>query len=95
MENEMGVWKQRCGVALKAVEGIGIEKLKGLLGERWEEEVGVSDIQAGGGEVFGQRRPLQTLKQGKRTRGAVAADNGSSGKAPGRVWPEIIDFSCE
>lgn len=91
----MGVWKQRCGVALKAVEGIGFEKLKGLLGERWEEEVGVSDIKAGGGEMFGQRRPLQTLEQGKRTRGAVAADSGSSGKAPGRVGPEIIDLCCE
>lgn len=94
-ENAMKEWKQRCGVALKAVEGIGLEKLKGLLGEGWEDAVGVRDIKAGGGEAFGQRRPLEDLEQGKAMSGGVAADNGTSGKAPGRVGPEIIDLSCE
>lgn len=94
-ENAMKEWKQRCGVALKTVEGVGFERLKGLLGERWEEVVGVRDIKAGGGEGFGQRRPLHDLEQGKATSGGVAAENGVSGKAAGRVGPEIIDLSCE
>lgn len=42
-EHAMKEWKHRCAIALRAVEEIGFEKLKGLLGEGWEEEVGVRD----------------------------------------------------
>ena len=88
-ENEMKEWKRRCGVALKAVEGIGFEKLRGLLGEDWEDLVGLAGIRAEGEE----RRPLGDLAQGKGTAGA--GDTGAGGKVAGRVGPEIIDLSGE
>ena len=49
-EIAMKKWRQRCGVALKAIEKIGPEKLRGLLGEGWEAVVGLEDIKGVAGE---------------------------------------------
>lgn len=89
----MEEWKQRCGVALKTVEKIGIEKLRGLLGEGWEDVVGLRAIKAAGGEEGGERRPLGHLAQGQGTIGVVKTRVGE--KVTGNAGPEIIDFDCE
>ena len=75
-----------CGSANKKVEEIGFEKLSGLLGDEWENVVGLRGIQAGGGEETGNRRPLGELGQGKGASGA-------GGKVEGRGKAEIIDLS--
>lgn len=92
-ENKMKEWKQRCGVALKVVEAIGFEKLRGFLGEGWEDVVGLGRIRENAGGQRGERRPLGDLAQGKGTSAAV--ETGVDKKAAGRVGPEIIDLSCE
>lgn len=92
-DKAMKEWKQRCAVASKAVEEIGFEKLRGLLGSRWEDAVGLESIKDGDGEEKGERRPLGDLAQGK---GIIsAADTGPGKKAIGHVGLEIIDLSGE
>ena len=49
-ENAMKEWKQRYRIALKAIEDIGFERLKGLIGEEWEDIVGLRAIRADSGE---------------------------------------------
>ena len=85
-ENAMKEWEKRCGVANKKVEEIGLEKLRGLVGDAWEKVVGLRGGKAGGGEETGNRRPLGDLGQGK---GAI----GKGGKVEGRGGAEIIDLS--
>ena len=85
-ENAMKEWEKRCGLASKKVEEIGFEKLRGLLGDEWENVVGLRSIQVGGGEETGNRRPLVELGQGKGASGA-------GGKVEGRGKAEIIDLS--
>lgn len=88
-EIAMKVWKQRCGVALKAIEEVGSEKLRGLLGEGWEAVVGLEDIKGVAGEETGGRRPLGDLAQGK------LLEKGLDEKVAGRVGSEIVDLSGE
>ncbi|CAF9943153.1 MAG: hypothetical protein ALECFALPRED_010708 [Alectoria fallacina] len=64
-ENQMKEWKQRCGVALKAIEEIGFEKLRGLLGEGWEDVVGLGRIRENAGGERRERHPLGDLAQGR------------------------------
>ena len=90
-ENAMKEWEKRCGFANKKMEEIGFEKLTGLLGDEWENAVGLRGIKAGGGEETGDRRPLGEMAQGKRV-GALGK-NGMGGKAEQRVGAEIIDLS--
>ena len=90
-ENAMKEWEKRCGFANKKVEEIGVEKLTGLLGDEWENAVGLRGIKAGGGEEAGDRRPLGEMAQGKRV-GALGK-NGMGGKAEQRVGAEMIDLS--
>ncbi|KAF6217412.1 hypothetical protein HO133_006928 [Letharia lupina] len=91
-ENAMKEWKQRCEVAWKTVEEIGIEKLRGLLGEGWEDVVGLGGIMQDGREESGERCPFGNLAQGKGTSGAVET---GANKVAGHVGPEIIDLDCE
>ena len=88
-ENSMKEWKQRYGVALKAIEDVGFERLKGLVGEDWENLVGLKGIRADSGEEEGNKRPLGDLAQAKRMSGAVGTGVDRKRKA------EIIDLSCE
>ena len=85
----MKKWKQRYGVALKAVEDIGFEKLKALVGEKWEYIVGLRAIRADSGEEDENKRPLGDLAQGKGMSGAVGTG------VDRKIGPEIIDLSCE
>lgn len=87
----MKEWKQRCGVAMKVAEDIGSEKLRGLLGERWEQPVGLGAIKAR--EQDGQRQPLGDLVQGKGASNVV--ETGAGKKVVGNAGPEIIDLDCE
>lgn len=89
-ERAMKDWKQRCGAALKAVEDIGFEKLRGLLGEGWEDVVGLRAINAAGRDEDGERRPLGSLAQGKGTSGVGVGE-----RVAGNAGPEIIDLDCE
>ena len=89
-ESAMKEWRQRCEIAFKAVEKIGFEKLKRLLGEKWEDIVGLREIKAGAGR---EKLPLGDLAQAKETSGVI--ETGVDKKAPGRIGPEIIDLSCE
>ncbi len=75
----MKEWRQRCGVALKAIEDIGFEKLRGLLGA----------IREDGAEERAGRRPLGDLAQGRN----LETDMGK--KVAEQVGPEIIDLSGE
>lgn len=92
-EHNMKEWKQRCKVAVKAVEDIGLDKLSELLGKGWEDVVGLRAIRAAGGEESGQRRPLGDLAQGEGTSGMV--EKGQVGKIAGTSGPEIVDLDCE
>ena len=92
-EHNMKEWKQRCEVAVKAVEDIGLDKLRELLGSGWEDVMGLRAIRAAGGEEVGQRRPLGDLAQGNGTSGMVKT--GVGGKVAGNTGPEIIDLDCE
>lgn len=89
-ENAMIEWKKRCGVALKVVEDIGTDKLRGLLGEGWEDAVGLAGIRRDGGEERGERLPLGKMAQGKRTGGKVETGVGDKVKGP-----ETVDLSDE
>lgn len=86
-ENAVKEWGKRCGVANQKVEEIGVETLRGLLGDEWENAVGLRGIRAGGGEENGDRRPLGALGQGKGASGA------GDDKVKGRGGAEIIDLS--
>ena len=47
-ENAMQRWKRRYGVALRAVAEVGVEKMRGSLGQRkWEDVAMLRDIEAG------------------------------------------------
>ena len=85
----MKEWKQRYGVALKAIEDIGVEKLKGLIGGEWESIVGLKAIRADTGDEDGNKRPLRELAQGKGIGGAVGTG------VDQKLKPEIINVSCE
>ena len=87
-ENAMKEWEKRCAVANQKVEEIGVEKLRGLLGDEWENAVGLRGMKAGGGE---DRRPLGNLGQGKVASGA--GDARMDGKVKGQGGAEIIDLS--
>ena len=63
-ENAMKEWDKRCGSAITKVEEIGVEKVRGLLGNEWENVVGLRGIKAGGGEKTGARQPLKDMEQG-------------------------------
>lgn len=92
--DSMKDWKQRCGVALKAVEEIGLEKLGGLLGEGWEDTVGLRAIRGESGDIGeqrGERWPLGNLAQG--TSAAVETD--MDRKVVGGVGAEIVDLTWE
>ncbi|KAK4695494.1 hypothetical protein P7C71_g2268, partial [Lecanoromycetidae sp. Uapishka_2] len=91
--NAIKDWNQRCGVALKAIEQIGSEKLRGLFGEGWEDAVGLGGIKGYGGEESSARRPLGDLAQGKDT--SIAMDTGMVKKAAGQSRTEIVDLTCE
>ena len=88
-EHAMKEWKQRYGFALKAIEDIGFEKLKRLIGEEWENIVGLRAIRANSGEEDENKRPLGHLAQGKDMGGAVGT------RVDRKLEPEIIDLSCE
>ena len=89
-ENAMKEWKTRYGVALKAIEDLGLERLKGLIGEDWENVVGLRAMRADSGEDDENKRPLMDLAQGKGMMGgAVGTGIDRKRKA------EIIDLSCE
>ena len=88
-ENARKEWRQRYGVALKAIEDVGFERLKGLIGEEWEDVVGLKAIRAESGEEDGDKRPLGDLAQGKGLSGAAGTGVDRKRKA------EIIDLSCE
>ncbi len=76
-------------VALKAIEDIGFEKLRGLLGDGWEDVVGLGAFREDGGTEGAGRRPLGDLAQGRNL------ETGMGKKVAGQVGPEIIDLSCE
>lgn len=88
-ENSVKEWRQRCVVALKAIEDIGFEKLRGLLGDGWEDVVGLGAFREDGGTEGAGRRPLGDLAQGRNL------ETGMGKKVAGQVGPEIIDLSCE
>ena len=90
-ENAMKEWEKRCDFANTKVKDIGVEKLRGLLGDEWENVVGLRGIKAGGGVETGDRRPLGNLGQGKGA--SETGDNGVSGKVGRRGGAEIIDLS--
>lgn len=92
-ENAVKEWNQRCVVALKEVEQIGVEKLRGLLGEGWEDAVGLGGVKGHGGEERGERPPLGSLAQGKGTGSAM--DMGVGKKLTGQIRSEIVDLTCE
>ena len=92
-EKAMKEWKQRCAVAIKAIEDIGLEKLRTLLGQGWEDVVGLVGIKGNGGEEKGARRPLGDLAQGIGK--TSAADMGVGKRGRGHIGPEIIDLSGE
>ena len=88
-ENAMKEWRHRCGVALEAIEDIGIERLKGLIGEEWEDIVSLRAIRVNSGEEDEKKRPLGHLALGKAMDGAAGTVVDRKRKA------EIIDLSCE
>ncbi len=88
-ENAMRAWRRRCRWAVSTVEHVGVEKVRGVLGEGWEERVGLVGIGGEGGE----RRPLGDLAQGKGMSGVV--EEGVWTKGAGRGGAEIIDLSGE
>ena len=88
-DNAMKEWRRRYGVGIKAIEDIGFEKLRGLIGEKWEDIVGLRAIRADSGEEDENKPPLGELAQGKGVDGAVGAGVDRKRKA------EIIDLSCE
>ena len=90
-ENAMKEWEGRCDFANTKVEEIGVEKLRGLLGDEWENEVSLRGIKAGGSKDTADRRPLGDLGQGKGASGA--GEDSMGGKVKGRGGAEIIDLS--
>ena len=86
-EGKVREWKGRVDTAGKAIKEVGIQKLKGLLGAEWENEVGWSGIRALLGDEVGGRRPLGDAVQAKGTSLA-----GTKRKASERDEIEIIDL---
>ncbi|KAL8711917.1 MAG: hypothetical protein Q9225_007037 [Loekoesia sp. 1 TL-2023] len=85
-EEALKGWKQRCEVAKKAVEEIGFEKITNILGEGWEDTVGVRSLH-GFMEGKDARQPLEQLAQGK----APAAAKARSDKT--RQGADVVDLT--
>lgn len=89
-EHAMTEWKQRYGVAMKALDEIGFQKLTSILGEGWKDTIGLGDQEIvvsgqGGGEL---RPPLGSLEQGRAAIGATIGKDGI-GRAS-----EVIGSAC-
>ncbi|KAL8853759.1 MAG: hypothetical protein Q9221_001402 [Calogaya cf. arnoldii] len=68
-------WRDRCETAYKAIEAVGFEKIRGILGEEWEVIVGFGQLRTAL-DGNSTRRPLGDLAQGK----APTATNSSKAR---------------
>ena len=61
-------WRNRQGVARKAILDFGEERLNRVLGEDWEARIGLVDRIAANEESNNESKPLKEVGQGKRKR---------------------------